>query len=557
MLRRLNSFFKYKLNITQRTFCESSQKHHKYNRVSDRLMSDDKNYKKFLTKKSANVKLDNIETVYAEKFTWEEFEIYKTFGYDEYTINLLKSFMEGFGAQKIEKDDFKKIIYTISRIPAEKLPTKHVLRLTKLVGSSIVRKMNLLPAQHNFNNFLKILLTRDELKDYFIVKSNWFPNKSKSSFISLSLQEIESMEKFDKEMLQRILDGTDPYWSDLVDIMMAATNLNYYSFELYESQKGIFMKCLTIDQEKIEGTMFARLLSFYWSFRKFGIVDHDFTDYILKFHLESIKTDIITKNLRFLWLACCYEVESVSVIKKAFSIFFDKTANMNTFTYNQKNAQEICQMFNKIFPKSIARYDKALNSNDNSTIAFMNTKDYQDHKDLYDNPFVEYFHDVFKMYVTSFWLNNTNSRTNKSLATHTTYIESNPRKNNNQNMIIMKQPLYITLSSWENHIATIQDDLNVKYVRNVKVGYQEVDFIINDDLIFEINGRPHVMFHDQDIMTDSSILKKKSLECFGYYKFAILAPRDWKSAEGDYKKEKDLISKLLKYALISENSSDI
>ena len=74
------------------------------------------------------------------------------------------------------------------------------------------------------------------------------------------------------------------------------------------------MKLLQVDKEKIEGLMFARLLNFYWSYRKFGIYDKKFTDYILSFHVESIKTDIITKNLRFLWIACCFERQSTKII---------------------------------------------------------------------------------------------------------------------------------------------------------------------------------------------------------------------------------------------------
>ena len=112
-------------------------------------------------------------------------------------------------------------------------------------------------------------------------------------------------------------------------------------------------------------------------------------------------------------------------------------------------------MFNNIFPNSIARYHQSLDSNNLRFISVMNSEDYLTHKDLLDNPFQQYFHQLFKMYITSYWLNTINSRTDKELATHTTYIEANLNKKANQNMIIMKQPLYTTQSKWEDHISRI------------------------------------------------------------------------------------------------------
>jgi len=47
-------------------------------------------------------------------------------------------------------------------------------------------------------------------------------------------------------------------------------------------------------------------------------------------------------------------------------------------------------------------------------------------------------------------------------------------------------------------------------------------------------------------MTESSALKQRSLEQFGYMKYAVICPRDWRVVMGDREKEKNMLSKLIK-----------
>ena len=87
-----------------RSFAMHASNQNNFTRVSNRVDSTDPNYRKFLNKKKLGIKLDNIESIYKEKFPISQFEPYKA---DEYMtdarILLLKTFIEGFGAQSLHK----------------------------------------------------------------------------------------------------------------------------------------------------------------------------------------------------------------------------------------------------------------------------------------------------------------------------------------------------------------------------------------------------------------------------------------------------------------------
>lgn len=106
---------------------------------------------------------------------------------------------------------------------------------------------------------------------YMFVKRDWFPKIEPGPHFTLSLGDIEKRTVIDSDLIDLILEDKDETWSNLVDILMGAGNLNYYSFVFHESMKGIFMKLVQVDEAKIKKLMFTRLLSFYWAFRKLGI----------------------------------------------------------------------------------------------------------------------------------------------------------------------------------------------------------------------------------------------------------------------------------------------
>jgi hypothetical protein len=164
-----------------------------------------------------------------------------------------------------------------------------------------------------------------------------------------------------------------------------------------------------------------------------------------------VKDDIFTKNLRFMWMVACYESDNIPMVTKACTGFFRKLSTNKSFIYNHKNCIEIAQLFNHMFPAPINTYHNALNSNDSAQIAYMDSDDYLNSKDLFENPFRNLFRKIFKMYVTSFYVLESNSRANADIKSHITYIES---YSSEWNMIIMKPPLYLTFSAWENHFAT-------------------------------------------------------------------------------------------------------
>lgn len=90
--------------LLQRKFAMHKDNQNNFTRVSERVDSSDKNYRKFLNKKKLGVKLDNIQDIYKEKFPIAEFEPYKADEYmTEERIQLLKTFIEGFGAQSLHK----------------------------------------------------------------------------------------------------------------------------------------------------------------------------------------------------------------------------------------------------------------------------------------------------------------------------------------------------------------------------------------------------------------------------------------------------------------------
>jgi hypothetical protein len=103
------------------------------------------------------------------------------------------------------------------------------------------------------------------------VERDWFPKIEPGPHFTLSLGDIEKRTVIDSDLIDLILEDKDETWSNLVDILMGAGNLNYYSFVFHESMKGIFMKLVQVDEAKIKKLMFTRLLSFYWAFRKLGI----------------------------------------------------------------------------------------------------------------------------------------------------------------------------------------------------------------------------------------------------------------------------------------------
>jgi hypothetical protein len=83
----------------------------------------------------------------------------------------------------------------------------------------------------------------------------------------------------------------------------------------------------------------------------------------------------------------------------------------------------------------------------------------------------------------------------------------------------------------------------------VKVGFFEIDFIINDELVLEVNGRPHLFYHDDNLMTESTVSKIKALKAFGYEKFAVISPKEWRAVDGNAAREKALLSKIIKSKL--------
>ena len=173
-----------------------------------------------------------------------------------------------------------------------------------------------------------------------------------------------------------------------------------------------------------------------------------------------MKDDIFTKNLRFMWMVACYESDNISMVTKACTGFFRKLSTNKSFIYNHKNSIEIAQLFNHMFPGPINTYHNALNTNDSAQIAYMDTDGYLASRDLCSNPFRSLFKKIFKMYVTSFFVLESNSRANLDIKSHITYIESYSTE---WNMIIMKPPLYLTFSAWENHFATLLKELGINF----------------------------------------------------------------------------------------------
>jgi hypothetical protein len=152
-----------------------------------------------------------------------------------------------------------------------------------------------------------------------------------------------------------------------------------------------------------------------------------------------------------MWMVACYESDNIPMVTKACTGFFRKLSTNKSFIYNHKNCIEIAQLFNHMFPAPINTYHNALNTNHSAQVAYMDSDDYLNSKDLFENPFRNLFRKIFKMYVTSFYVLESNSRANADIKSHITYIES---YSSEWNMIIMKPPLYLTFSAWENHFAT-------------------------------------------------------------------------------------------------------
>lgn len=96
-----------------------------YKRISDRLQKTHTNYNDFLKKKSTNVKLDNIQKVYTEKFPIQEFDQYQ-YSATPAELQNIKMFMEGFGAQTLTKIEYNQVLYSLKKINPYNMETRHL-----------------------------------------------------------------------------------------------------------------------------------------------------------------------------------------------------------------------------------------------------------------------------------------------------------------------------------------------------------------------------------------------------------------------------------------------
>lgn len=134
-----------------------------------------------------------------------------------------------------------------------------------------------------------------------------------------------------------------------------------------------------------------------------------------------------------------------------------------------------------------------------------------------------------KLYINSQWIinNNTRARDNRlpnDKIDHSTYIENMKEPSH---LLVSKSALYQGSSMFEDSFEPILKNLGYRFKRSVTVGMYEIDYVIEDQIILEVNGSPHTLFHDDTQLVESTVLKQKGLKVFGYDHVVVIGAREW------------------------------
>lgn len=384
----------------------------------------------------------------------------------------------------------------------EGIPFLDFMNMLLLLGISTYRKFYLQVAQRIMIELLQKLKSSKKLDEYtvFLQRNIKFKDLSVSeqNFTRKTLPNLilsfNNLQIFDSEILQ------------IFDRFFTVYKEEIFNDYLITNQTILAVFWALINSETTENKILAPLLK-------------NLFDY-LWYHKE--KMDLINL-LRFVWVLSYYDKIEDKIQKEAFQKLMHFFSKIPAFSFNYKNATNISQILMNFYPEISQQF--FLSEDYNGEKYMEKIKD--------SNKYKELFPSFYPLCFTSFAICKMNSNYSKKIIFNESFLQELP------SFLLSSNSIKNTGRTFEKNVEKALDNLKLNYEKNVRLGIYEIDFLVQGDLILEINGDSHTIFSvDGNRFPKSKkiTLKLKHLKLFGIKKFAMINFMEWEKI--DYSKEK-------------------